>query len=165
MDINNQATSVPAVSPSVTMQADTAKILAMVTLGGGCLFLGLLPAFFNRTRRRRPQFSVSAMLCFGAGVLLATSLVHMLPEVRENLGDRSEVIYCLGFFIVYIVDELVHACCGEAIRHTHDNRGRSRERRHSDSETHSHDHESHQHPNHQHGRYGSSEETRTLLDR
>lgn len=160
MDSDIQPTASPGSSQSITMQPDSAKILAMLTLGGGCLFLGLLPAFFTRTRRRRPQFSVSAMLCFGAGVLLATSLVHMLPEVREGLGDSSEVIYCLGFFIVYIVDELVHACCGEAIRHNHDhNRSRSRERRHSDSETHPHDH--HQHNN----RYGSGEETRTLLDR
>lgn len=156
MDSGIQVTSSPGGSGSITMAADTAKILAMLTLGGGCLFLGLLPAFFNRTRRRRRQFSISAMLCFGAGVLLATSLVHMLPEVRETLGESAEKIFCIGFFIVYLVDELVHACFGEAIRHNHENR--SRERRHSDTDTHSHDH-------HPPGRYGSGEETRTLLDR
>lgn len=160
MDI--QPTSSPSYSRSIAMNPDSAKILAMLTLGGGCLLVGLLPAFINRTRRRRRQFSVSAMLCFGAGVLLSTSLVHMLPEVRENLGSQSETVFCLGFFIVYIVDELVHACFGEAIRHNHEG-GRSRERRHSDSDAHEHSHQ--QNSVRPPSRYGSGEETRTLLDR
>lgn len=131
------------------MNPDSAKILAMLALGGGCLFIGLLPAFITRARRRRQQFAISNLLCFGAGVLLATSLVHMLPEVRENLGDSSEVIYCIGFFIVYVVDELVHAFFGEAIRHSHGARTRS----------HSDDHRSRQ------PTYGSDEERRILIDR
>jgi solute carrier family 39 (zinc transporter), member 1/2/3 len=51
---------------------------------------------------------------------MATSLVHMLPEVSEDLGHGlAEIIFCIGFLIVYIADELLHYCCGEAIQHAH----------------------------------------------
>ncbi|XP_025405653.1 zinc transporter ZIP3-like [Sipha flava] len=67
--------------------------------------------------------AVSKLLCFGGGVLLFTTLLHLQPEVRdhvvqlqhagrlpegpviENLGD---LIFCAGFFAVFAVDELVH---------------------------------------------------------
>lgn len=64
--------------------------------------------------------TVSRLLCFGGGVLLSTTLLHLQPEVREvvsrlqhaellpeteNLGD---LLFCAGFFMVFIVDELAH---------------------------------------------------------
>ena len=37
--------------------------------------------------KRFPQIiSTSCLLCFGAGVLLSTSLLHMLPEVSRNIS-------------------------------------------------------------------------------
>lgn len=41
-------------------------------------------------------------------MLLSTSLVHMLPEAREKLPENTELLFCIGFFIVYLVDEIVH---------------------------------------------------------
>lgn len=52
----------------------------------------------------------------GGGVLLATCFAHLLPEVRESLTDQlkdycriplAELIVCLGFFLVYFVEESV----------------------------------------------------------
>ncbi|XP_055695606.1 zinc transporter ZIP3 isoform X2 [Lutzomyia longipalpis] len=104
---------------NLAMSPDHTKILAMFVLGAGSFFIGMLPAWLSRRQQRNHPLLISVLLCFGAGVLLATSLVHMLPEVSEKLPRYSQIILCLGFFIVYAVDELVHFFCGEAIQHRH----------------------------------------------
>lgn len=65
----------------VSINKNHAKLLAMFVLGVGSFFFGILPAL---SKRRNPLL-VSVMLCFGAGVLLATALVHMLPEVSRSI--------------------------------------------------------------------------------
>uniref|UniRef100_A0A336LMG1 CSON011100 protein n=1 Tax=Culicoides sonorensis TaxID=179676 RepID=A0A336LMG1_CULSO len=142
---------------ALQMDKDNTKILAMLALGGGSLIFGLLPAFFTRTNRRRQPLIISNLLCFGAGVLLATSLIHMLPEVREKLPNYPELIFCGGFFMVYVADELLHLICGEAIRHTHTDIS-APPRRHSN--THQHDGAR---PCGGHN-YGAMSETQSLLD-
>lgn len=67
------------------MSVNAAKILALLTLGLGSLVMGMLPAALTGYNLRRTAFLQTVLLCFGAGVLLATSLVHMLPEVRQSL--------------------------------------------------------------------------------
>lgn len=137
---------------ALQMDTDNTKILAMLALGGGSLIFGLLPAFFNRPTRRRQPLMLSNLLCFGAGVLLSTSLIHMLPEVREKLPNYPELIFCCGFFMVYIVDELMHCLCGEAIRHIHNDPVPHPNSTH----THSHNHGGHS--------YGTMSETQSLLE-
>ncbi|XP_015589923.1 zinc transporter ZIP2 isoform X2 [Cephus cinctus] len=65
----------------------------------------------------------SLLLCFGGGVLLFTTFIHLAPEVRESverhqsegqladLGSISlaELLFCGGFFLVYLIEEVVHA--------------------------------------------------------
>lgn len=34
-------------------------------------------------------------------------------------GGKAEIVFCIGFLIVYLADELLHFCCGEAIQHSH----------------------------------------------
>lgn len=34
-------------------------------------------------------------------------------------GVKAEIVFCAGFLIVYLADELLHFCCGEAIQHQH----------------------------------------------
>lgn len=65
----------------------------------------------------------SLLLCFGGGVLLYTTFLHLAPEVRASverhqsngqlptLGTLSlaELLFCGGFFLVYLVEEAVHA--------------------------------------------------------
>ena len=67
------------------MDITTAKILSMVLLGGVSLILGFLPlkigAYFLQDNKGWKRTLTSVLLCFGGGVLLATSMIHMLPEV------------------------------------------------------------------------------------
>lgn len=94
------------------MELTTAKAVAMLALGLGSFIFGMIPACFSEgTRQKHPLF-ISCLLCFGGGVLLSTSVVHMLPEAREKLPNYSELMLCIGFFIVYLVDELVHLFYG-----------------------------------------------------
>ena len=67
--------------------------------------------------KRSQTFITSILLCFGAGVLLATSMLHILPEIRhgmeeaqESLGISclAELVVCAGFFLIYLVEEMVH---------------------------------------------------------
>lgn len=66
----------------------------------------------------------SLLLCFGGGVLLFTTFLHLAPEVRQSveklqasgelisLGDNlslAELLFCGGFFFVYLIEEAVHA--------------------------------------------------------
>lgn len=112
-----------------------AKIVAMLILGFCSFCLGILPVKLAKwlnwnkestsTAKSSPQpFVISLLLCFGGGVLLYTTFMHLQPEVREgiqelqNTGDLpefrhglhfAELIFCVGFFFVYLVEELVHA--------------------------------------------------------
>lgn len=57
-------------------------------------------------------------------MLLATTFLHLLPEVREGLEDLTkegskmsnfplelpEFIMCVGFFAMYAIEELAHKC-------------------------------------------------------
>ncbi|KAJ8682335.1 hypothetical protein QAD02_018127 [Eretmocerus hayati] len=123
------------------------KIGSMLVLGLGSLLLGMMPLLIGRCRaatvadgndkQRRPITSVSntsnttpglglltsLLLCFGGGVLLFTTFLHLAPEVRihieqlqgnhqlPTLGELSlsELLFCAGFFFVYLVEETVHA--------------------------------------------------------
>ena len=71
---------------STTMnEIQEAKIWTMVLLGLVSMILGALPlklgAYFAKDDRGWKRVVTSVLLCFGGGVLFATSLIHMLPEV------------------------------------------------------------------------------------
>ena len=69
------------------METTGSKLLAMLLLGGVSTFLGFIPLKLGRWFKGNdgsPRHGTifSSLLCFGGGVLLATSFLHMLPEVR-----------------------------------------------------------------------------------
>merc|ERR1719391_828895 len=90
--------------------------------------VGLLPLVFKRfcgfgtgQTSRRNQILLSALTCFGGGVILATCFTHMLPEVNlflQNNIDKgvfpdtglhmAEIFVLCGFFMVYFTEELTH---------------------------------------------------------
>lgn len=106
-----------------------AKLLAILALGVGSFVSGILPLFCSQRNRERFPALISFLLCFGAGVLLATALVHMLPEVRDALKQYAEIIFCLGFFLIYAVDEISHMCgVGHSHGHSHGHGGQHNER-------------------------------------
>ncbi|XP_047506019.1 zinc transporter ZIP3 [Pieris napi] len=90
------------------MKVSTAKVISMLALGLGSFCAGMAPLCISERSRQRHPLLISCLLCFGGGVLLSTSLTHILPESREILGKYSELGFCVGFFLVYFVDELVH---------------------------------------------------------
>ena len=96
----------------------------MVLFGGLSILVGLATFQFRKLlglsktgSRRWQEVASSLLLCFGGGVLLATALLHILPEVREGLEVEqrklglnclAELVLCSGFFLVYLLEELVH---------------------------------------------------------
>lgn len=58
-----------------------AKCWSIAIIFAGSLMFGLLPAF--RVFSAFPRFALSLTLSYGGGILIATSLVHILPEVRD----------------------------------------------------------------------------------
>lgn len=125
-----------------------AKVMSMVVLGAVSFILGCIPLkLFSFIRSDSPSkgFSpshhsqeeqplvLSLLLCFGGGVLLFTTFLHLQPEVRMEIeslvGSRklpktdlplSELVFCAGFFFVYIVEEFVHACLDHNAHHRED---------------------------------------------
>ena len=71
-----------------SMDAQASKILAMFLLGGISIFFGFVPMMMgkwlkNKDGTQKHANVISSLLCFGGGVLLATSLLHILPEVKK----------------------------------------------------------------------------------
>ena len=66
---------------------------------------------------RNQRLITSVLLCFGAGVLLSTCMLHILPEIEHGLEKAqakleiewlAELGVCAGVFLVYLVEELAH---------------------------------------------------------
>ncbi|CAA9994169.1 unnamed protein product, partial [Nesidiocoris tenuis] len=115
-----------------------AKLSAMAVLGISSFFLGILPIKLASCLRWKPPsganhvhggakqpFVISLLLCFGGGVLLYTVFMHLQPEVQEHMDaivrtgyipsvitdsgiNLAQLIFCLGFFFVYLLEETVH---------------------------------------------------------
>lgn len=62
---------------------------------------------------------LSLLNCFAGGVFLATSLLHLLPDVRKDMSKAvaaigrlpidfpiAEFITCIGFFIVMLIEQV-----------------------------------------------------------
>jgi len=93
------------------MDLITVKVIALSLLGGISLILGFLPlklgslidtSDFEGGRNFWKRTITSVLLCFGGGVLLATSFVHMLPEVLPILiGTHIDFI-----ILLYLLDTI-----------------------------------------------------------
>ncbi|XP_031357279.1 zinc transporter ZIP1-like isoform X1 [Photinus pyralis] len=106
----------------------TAKVVSMAVLGIASFIVGVLPLKLTKmvnikTADKDNNLVISLLLCFGGGVLLFTTFLHLQPEVRESLAHLeaenripiigpgipvSELIFCLGFFFVYLIEEIAH---------------------------------------------------------
>lgn len=83
MSLANEPLAMSPTISAATDRGDLEKVLAMLVLGLGSLISGMLPAFISERNRQRFPLTTSILLCYGAGILLATALVHILPEVRH----------------------------------------------------------------------------------
>lgn len=106
-----------------------AKIVAMVVLFCATSLIGSIPFLLNRhfkwtenNTNARSATIVQCLLYFGGGVLLCTTFLHLLPEVQETIENLqecgalpelsfalAEMLMCGGFFLMYLVEELIHA--------------------------------------------------------
>lgn len=133
-----------AAEADTASSAVLAKMLAMTFLGVSSFVAGSTPVcVFERLGiRRRSRGAANAVLRlilnFGGGVLLCTTFLHLLPEVREGVDrliaddvlDRhspvtevlAELVMCTGFFFMYSVEELVHGFAGRDC-HAHGDSG------------------------------------------
>jgi zinc transporter 1/2/3 len=114
------------------MAISVEKWLVMAALGVISFILGMIPyLLMKRVQQMRQNLLQHVMYhliltilsCAGAGVLLATTAMHMLPEVRESLagipekwttGDiddhfpMAEVLMLSGFALIYLIEEIAH---------------------------------------------------------
>ncbi|XP_044264786.1 zinc transporter ZIP3-like [Tribolium madens] len=119
------------------MDLVSTKILVAVLFGLLRFFFGILPVkiyklllhwegqddsehFINK--RRHQQVTCTLALCqsFGGGVLFATCMLHMMPEVYKSVEELkqfgnvntdyplSQMTISVGFFLVYFIEELSH---------------------------------------------------------
>lgn len=115
---------------AATNDALMAKITTMVCLFAISMVVGCLPLIISLKfdwfkssdgNMRSSNRLVMGMLAFGGGVLFATTFMHLLPEVDENIELLQEsgefpdghiffagIIMCGGFFMMYLIEELVH---------------------------------------------------------
>ncbi|XP_017068655.1 zinc transporter ZIP1 [Drosophila eugracilis] len=99
-------------------------VLLLVTLIF-CFIPYLLDRFYHWTKRpesnAREFKVVLCLLNFGGGVLIATTFIHMLPEVVEVVNALQdcrmlvptpfglpEVLLCTGFYLMYCIEEIMH---------------------------------------------------------
>ncbi|KAH8285591.1 hypothetical protein KR054_011373 [Drosophila jambulina] len=106
-----------------------AKIVAIVVLLLVTLVFCFIPYLLDRFYKwtSRPQSNarefmvVLCLLNFGGGVLIATTFIHMLPEVVEVVSALQvcrmlvptpfglpEVLLCTGFYLMYCIEETMH---------------------------------------------------------
>lgn len=105
-----------------------AKGAAMACLFCATVLFGCIPFMLNcclkwteKSPNSRSANVVQYLLYFGGGVLLATTFIHLLPEVIEvvehlqKCGQMAEtrfgvaeVLMCAGFFLMYLIEECVH---------------------------------------------------------
>ncbi|XP_017003810.2 zinc transporter ZIP1 [Drosophila takahashii] len=106
-----------------------AKIVAIVVLLLVTLIFCFIPYILDRFYKwtKRPENNarefkvVLCLLNFGGGVLIATTFIHMLPEVVEVVNALQdcrmlastpfglpEVLLCTGFYLMYCIEEIMH---------------------------------------------------------
>lgn len=105
-----------------------AKATTMVVLFGVSMICGTAPfklaqwfKWSDNASDAKTGLVVSVLLSFGGGALLCTTFQHLLPEINETIHELTaaglmpklnfslgEFLMCAGFFIIYLVEELVH---------------------------------------------------------
>lgn len=79
--------------------------LALVVIGFAA---GMVPFFFRWNHRTAHRW-----IAFGAGVLLGTAFLHMIPEGFELAGGGGLGTILLGFLLLYVIEQFT-------FKHPHD---------------------------------------------
>ena len=109
------------------MSTQITKVIVLLTLLVSTFIFSMIPVkFFSVTqrqmdpvKRRRYKSIMSLLSCFAAGVFLATCLLDLFPQVRDNLQKGfdsanintsypvAEFILVCGLFFILIAEQLV----------------------------------------------------------
>lgn len=95
----------------------------MIVLFIVSFLLGTIPIKLNQwfqwTNEAKHSVLVKFLLGIGGGVLLCTTFIHLLPEVQLKFQSLhvypyvksrfAEILLCLGFFAMYLIEECVHS--------------------------------------------------------
>lgn len=100
-----------ASQPPTLAEMIRAYLIATAGLGVTCFVAGMLPRLISFQIRSSRSLILSFCLCCGAGVLLATAMVHILPEISEKIPNLAAVVFCAGFLMLFFIDEMVHFWC------------------------------------------------------
>ncbi|CAL4116060.1 unnamed protein product [Meganyctiphanes norvegica] len=111
------------------------KFGALMLMFIATLLVSLAPIYvrkkiYKKSSSKVREMALSGLLCFGAGVLLASLFLHLLPETRSNISEAmndgfitktdfpiAEILVCCGFFLIYLIEDMVHGC----LKHNHGN--------------------------------------------
>lgn len=101
------------------------KLIVLAISGLVRIIFGMIPLFvmkiltksWSKGADKRLKSVISILMFFGGGVLLATCFLHMMPEVRDSFREAepdlelplSEIIFLAGFFLVYMIEDIVHS--------------------------------------------------------
>lgn len=112
------------------MELNICKVIGLIVLPIVSFFCAFLPlkirkvSKFFRSKSERKDSILTVIQCFGGGILLGTSLIILLPEIREGLStynDASiplaELLLSAGFFIIYLLEELLTFAMPDYSRH------------------------------------------------
>jgi len=112
------------------MELNICKVIALIVLPIVSFFCAFLPlkirkiSKFFRSKNERKDSILTVIQCFGGGILLGTSLIILLPEIRKGLSvfnddsiPLAELLLSAGFFIIYLIRELLAFAMPEYCRH------------------------------------------------
>ena len=110
------------------MEVWLAKVVALVSMLCVTLISGLSPiavmVWLNKTVGMSARLTsvLNALNCFAGGVFLATSMLHLLPDVRKEVDQVAEALgkpmdlpcaetaVCLGLFMVMFFEHWLVYC-------------------------------------------------------
>jgi len=108
----------------LTMTVIIEKVVAMLVLSVMSFLIGLstftmrkLLGIKQTEQKKSHRLTTRILLRMSCGVLLATSMLHILPDVRLGLNKSqeylgmswlAELVVCAGFLFAYIVEEMLH---------------------------------------------------------
>jgi len=115
------------------MEVTASKVVVLLMLGTIKMVFGFAPLVLTRVFHQKKKSNgylvkkfIGSVLCIGGGVLLSTVFIHMLGEVRVSMGRAKEIgllprevdypfaelLFCVGFLLILLIESLVHKLCG-----------------------------------------------------
>jgi len=114
-DEDHEAEMLAAADEESSLDIQTFKIIVLFALIA-CVGLGFVPKAWSKCRDN--EYTLSFLNCFSAGIFLAMSLVHMMPESAEMYADWAQeegiekpfplpyVMFFMGYMLILAIDRV-----------------------------------------------------------